>query len=43
LEWSRLEPAVVVAKFYAPGLGIVRERVLAGGAERLELVDVSSE
>jgi hypothetical protein len=38
LEWSRLEPGVVVAKFYAPGLGLVFERVLAGGAERLELV-----
>jgi hypothetical protein len=39
-EWSRLEPAVVVMKQYGPGLGIVRERVVAGEAERLELVDV---
>lgn len=42
LEWSRLEPGVVGVKSYAPGLGIVRERVLAGGAERLELVSVTS-
>lgn len=40
LEWSRLEPGVVGVKFYAPGLGIVKEQVLAGGVERLELVDV---
>lgn len=42
LEWSRLEPRVVVVKFYAPGLGLVFERVLSGGAERLELVQVTS-
>jgi hypothetical protein len=42
LEWSRLEPGVLGVKFYAPGLGIVRERVLAGGAERLELVSVTT-
>lgn len=42
LEWSRLEPRVVVAKFYAPGLGLVFERVLSGGAERLELVQVTT-
>lgn len=40
IEWSRLEPGVVVVKFYAPGIGIVRERVVAGGVERLELVQV---
>ena len=41
-EWSRIEPRVVVMKQFAPGLGIVRERVVAGGAERLELVSFSS-
>ncbi len=41
LEWTRLEPGVVSAKIYAPGLGIVRERDLAGGDERFELVSVS--
>ena len=39
-EWTRLEPGVVSEKFYAPGLGIVREHDVAGGSEQLELVDV---
>jgi hypothetical protein len=42
LEWSRLEPGVVGVKFYAPGLGIVRERALSGGVEILELVEVTT-
>lgn len=37
-EWSRLEPRVLVQKFYAAGLGLVYERVVAGGVESLELV-----
>ena len=37
-EWTRLEPRVLSAKFYAPGLGIVRERDVAGGNETFELV-----
>ena len=37
-EWNRLEPRVVVQKFYAPGLGLVYERVVAGGMESLQLV-----
>ena len=32
-EWTRLEPGVVSGKFYAPGLGIVRE-VGRGGWDR---------
>ena len=40
LEWSRLERGVVAVKFYAPGLGIVRERDLSGGDELFELVSV---
>jgi hypothetical protein len=39
-EWSRLEPGVMGLKLYAPGLGIVRERMIAGGTERLALVSV---
>ena len=39
-EWTRLEPNVVSVKFYAPGLGIVSERDVAGGTEDLMLVDV---
>ncbi len=40
-EWSRLEPKVMSVKFYAPGLGIVREKDLVGGNELFELVAVS--
>jgi hypothetical protein len=39
-EWTRLEPNVLSAKIYAPGLGIVRERDVAGGDESFELVSV---
>jgi hypothetical protein len=39
-EWSRLEPRVVSAKYYAPGLGIVREQDVAGGHESVALVSV---
>ena len=40
-EWSRLEPHVLSAKYYAPGLGIVREQDVAGGSESVALVSVS--
>ena len=40
LEWSRLEPGVVSLKVYGPGLGIVREKDLAGGSEVFKLVSV---
>jgi hypothetical protein len=39
-EWTRLEPGVVSLKLYGPGLGIVREKDVAGGTELLELVRV---
>jgi hypothetical protein len=39
-EWSRLEPGVVSVKFYAPGIGIVAERDVAGGTEKFDLVSV---
>jgi hypothetical protein len=39
-EWSRLEPRVMSEKLYAPGVGIVREKDLAGGSEVFELVSV---
>jgi hypothetical protein len=41
LEWSRLEPGVVSVKFYAAGVGIVREHDVAGGNETFELVSVT--
>ena len=40
LEHTALEPAVVDEKVYAPGLGIVLERALAGGQEVARLVRV---
>lgn len=39
-EWSRLEKRVVSTKLYGRGLGIVRERDVAGGSEVFELVRV---
>jgi hypothetical protein len=39
-EWTRLEPGVVSVKFYGPGLGIIREKDVAGGTELLELIKV---
>jgi hypothetical protein len=41
LEWSPLEPNVVVEKFYAPGVGLLAERALAGGKENVELLRVT--
>jgi hypothetical protein len=39
-EWTRLEPNVVSLKFYAPHVGIVLERDVAGGNELVKLVSV---
>lgn len=39
-EWSRLEPGVVSTKLYARGVGIVRERDVAGGSEVFEVIAV---
>jgi hypothetical protein len=40
LEWTPLEPRVVVEKFYAPGVGLISEHALSGGTENVELLDV---
>ena len=40
LEWTPLEPQIVVEKFYQPGVGLVMERALSGGKEVIELIDV---
>jgi hypothetical protein len=40
LEWTPLEPQIVVEKFYQPGVGLVMERALSGGKEVVELIDV---
>jgi len=39
-EWSPVEPQME-QKFYAPGLGEVKEKVVAGGHEEFELVGVT--
>lgn len=41
LEWTPLEPKVVVQKSYAPGVGIIKETGLAGGLEQFGLLDIS--
>jgi hypothetical protein len=38
LEWSPLEPKVIDEKFYAPGIGVVREHAAAGPREDVVLV-----
>ncbi len=40
-EWTRLEPGVVAMKLYAPGIGIVKEKDVAGGNEEFRLVSVT--
>ena len=41
-EWTRLEPEVVDAKFYAEGIGMVREVALAGSEEHVELTSFTA-
>jgi hypothetical protein len=36
-EWSPLEPSVIEAKYYAPGVGMIREEALAGPTETSQL------
>jgi hypothetical protein len=40
LEFTQLEPNVVDQKYYAPGIGIVVEKTIAGGNEYAKLVSV---
>lgn len=40
LEWSPLEPEIVIEKHYAPGVGLLSERALSGETELVELVRV---
>jgi hypothetical protein len=41
LEWTPLEPNIVVEKRYAPGIGLLSERALSGGKENVRLLEVS--
>ena len=38
-DWNPLEPDVIEEKYYAPGVGVVREQTVAGGSEEVLLVD----
>jgi hypothetical protein len=38
-DWTPLEPAVIEQKQYAPGVGLVREELVAGGDEISQLVE----
>jgi hypothetical protein len=40
IEWTPLEPGIVVEKTYAPGVGLLSERALSGGRENVRLVEV---
>ena len=40
-DWNPLEPDVIEQKYYAPGVGVVRENTVAGGQETSDLVDFS--
>jgi hypothetical protein len=39
-EFSLLETGVLDHKFYAPGVGVVKEEQVQGGSETLELVAI---
>ncbi|HJR45790.1 MAG TPA: hypothetical protein VJ927_09315 [Actinomycetota bacterium] len=41
LEWTPLEPRIVVEKFYAPGVGLLSETALSGGKENVELLEIT--
>jgi hypothetical protein len=40
-DWTPLEPDVVERKFYAPGIGLVMERLIRGGSGITRLVEYS--
>ena len=42
-EWTPLEPDVIEYDYYAQGIGAILEEVVKGGAERIELVKITTE
>lgn len=42
-EWTPLEPGVEENKYYASGVGILKEEAVVGGDEVLELVEITTE
>jgi hypothetical protein len=41
-ETSRLDPSVVETKYYAPGIGFIRDEMVKGGDEHTELVNITT-
>lgn len=41
-EWNLLEPGVFENKYFAPGIGVVRELVVEGGSGEVELIESSA-
>lgn len=41
-EWNLLEPGVFENKYFAPGVGVVRELVVEGGSGEVELIESSA-
>jgi hypothetical protein len=41
-EWNPLDPGVVEEKFYAPGVGLIREVAIEGEDEHLDLIDIQT-
>ena len=41
-DWNPLEPDVIEQKYYAPGVGVVREDTVAGGQETSDLVSYTA-
>lgn len=39
-EWTPLEPGVAEYKYYAPGVGLIKEEMAQGGTGGLELVEI---
>jgi hypothetical protein len=42
-EWTPLEPGAIDHKYYVRGIGTVREQMVKGGQERMELVSMRRE
>jgi hypothetical protein len=38
-EWTPLEPDVAEQKYYAPGVGLIREETVQGGSGVIDLVE----
>jgi len=42
-DWTPLDPDIIEHKFYAVGVGVVREELVEGGDEVLELIEVRTD